>query len=186
MFITIIFPPDASGLLMDQRLPAIAKVLPESPPEKAGRFPDDPFVAIEGKEVSKGRDRHHALEQKGWGNNITFTVTCGKKQKNNGRTPSFRKRTGCSKTPRRKAPASLSPADQAGNPESGVTTDKERLLATPACRNIPVYDGAKLSTQNIGPHADGDGDYGVQARRRVGESARGVPRGTRQSACPVL
>ena len=81
MFITIIFPPDASGLLMDQRLPAIAKVPPESPPEKAGRFPDDPFVAIEGKEVSKGRDRHHALEQKGWGNNITFTVTRGKKQK---------------------------------------------------------------------------------------------------------
>ncbi len=94
MFITIIFPPDASGLLMDQRLPAIAKVLPESPPEKAGRFPDDPFVAIGGKEVSKGRDMHHALEQKGWGNNITFTVT-------------------------------RSPADHAGNPESGVTTDKE-------------------------------------------------------------
>jgi hypothetical protein len=29
------------------------------------------------------------------------------------------------------APASLSPAGQAGNPESGVATNKERHLATP-------------------------------------------------------
>jgi hypothetical protein len=33
---------------------------------------------------------------------------------------------------RDRAPASLSPAVQAGNPESGVATNKERLLATPA------------------------------------------------------
>ena len=48
-------------------------------------------------------------------------------------------------------------------------TNKERLLATPACRNIRVYEGAKLSTPGVGSYADGDGNYGVQARRRVGQ-----------------
>ena len=36
-----------------------------------------------------------------------------------------------SKMARCKAPASLSSAVQAGNPESGVATNQERLLATP-------------------------------------------------------
>jgi len=59
----------------------IEKVLPGSPAEKAGLLPDDQFVAVEGKEVSKVKDIHHALEQKGWGNNITFTIYRGGKQK---------------------------------------------------------------------------------------------------------
>ncbi len=126
MFITIIFPPDASGLLMDQRLPTIAKVLPESPPEKAGRFPDDQFVAIEGKEKCQ-REETCIMPSNKRAGGITSPLpsTVEKSKKNNGQTPSFRKLTGCSKMPRRKAPVSLSPAGQAGNPESSVTTDKE-------------------------------------------------------------
>jgi len=38
---------------------------------------------------------------------------------------------GCPKTPRCEAPRRFSPAGQAGNPESGVATNKERHLATP-------------------------------------------------------
>ena len=59
----------------------IEKVLPGSPAEKAGLLPDDQFIEVERKEVSRVKDIHQALEQKGWGNNITFTIIREGKQK---------------------------------------------------------------------------------------------------------
>jgi S1-C subfamily serine protease len=32
------------------------------------------LVSVEGKEITKIKDIHHALEEKGWGNDITFTI----------------------------------------------------------------------------------------------------------------
>jgi len=52
----------------------VEKVIPESPAEKAGLYPGDQLVSVEGKEITKIKDIHHALEQKGWGNDITFTI----------------------------------------------------------------------------------------------------------------
>jgi len=52
----------------------IEKVLPGSPAEKAGLLPGDQLISVEGKEVTKVRDIHKALEQKGWGNTIVFTI----------------------------------------------------------------------------------------------------------------
>ncbi len=65
---------DLKGLVIEE-------VLPGSPAEKAGLLPHDQFIAVEGKEVSRVKDIHHALEQKGWGNNITFTIVREGKQK---------------------------------------------------------------------------------------------------------
>ncbi len=59
----------------------IERVLPGSPAEKAGLLPDDQFIAVEGREISRLKDIHHALEEKGWGNKITFTIVRGGKQK---------------------------------------------------------------------------------------------------------
>jgi uncharacterized iron-regulated protein len=59
----------------------IEKVLPGSPAEKAGLLPDDQLIAVEGKEMTRVKDIHHALEQKGWGNDITFTITREGKEK---------------------------------------------------------------------------------------------------------
>jgi S1-C subfamily serine protease len=59
----------------------IEKVLPGSPAEKAGLLSDDQFIAVEGEEVTRLKDIHHALEQKGWGNNITFTIVRDGNQK---------------------------------------------------------------------------------------------------------
>jgi uncharacterized iron-regulated protein len=59
----------------------IEAVLPGSPAEKAGLLPEDQFIAVEGKEVSGVKDIHHALEQKGWGNDIKFTIVREGKQK---------------------------------------------------------------------------------------------------------
>ena len=32
------------------------------------------MIAVEGQEVTKVREIHHALEQKGWGADVTFTI----------------------------------------------------------------------------------------------------------------
>jgi uncharacterized iron-regulated protein len=58
----------------DQKGLQVEKVIPESPAEKAGLVPGDQLVSVEGKEITKIKDIHHALEQKGWGNDITFTI----------------------------------------------------------------------------------------------------------------
>jgi uncharacterized iron-regulated protein len=58
----------------DQKGLRVEKVIPESPAEKAGLYPGDQLVSVEGKEITKIKDIHHALEQKGWGNDITFTI----------------------------------------------------------------------------------------------------------------
>ena len=52
----------------------IDRVLPESPAEKAGILPGDAFVSVEGKEINEVKDIHHALDEKGWGKEITFTI----------------------------------------------------------------------------------------------------------------
>ena len=52
----------------------IERVIPESPAEKAGLLPGDQFIAVEGKEISKVKDIHDALFEKGWGKEITFTI----------------------------------------------------------------------------------------------------------------
>jgi serine protease Do len=49
-------------------------VLPGSPAEKAALLPGDQLIAVEGKEVTRVKDIHKALERKGWGNDITFTI----------------------------------------------------------------------------------------------------------------
>jgi uncharacterized iron-regulated protein len=50
------------------------RVIPESPAEKADLFPGDQFIAVEGKEIKEVKDIHDALDQKGWGKEITFTI----------------------------------------------------------------------------------------------------------------
>ena len=59
----------------------IEKALPGSPAEKAGLLPGDQLIAVEGKEITEIKDIHRALEQKGWGNDITFTILREGKQK---------------------------------------------------------------------------------------------------------
>jgi hypothetical protein len=58
----------------DQKGLQVEKVIPESPAEKAGLSPGDQLVSVEGKEITKIKDIHHALEEKGWGNDITLTI----------------------------------------------------------------------------------------------------------------
>jgi uncharacterized iron-regulated protein len=53
---------------------AIERVIPESPAEKAGLLPRDQFIAVEGKEIKGVKDIHVALDEKGWGKEITFTI----------------------------------------------------------------------------------------------------------------
>jgi predicted metalloprotease with PDZ domain len=52
----------------------IERVIPESPAEKAGLLPGDQFIAVEGKEITKVKEIHDALSEKGWGKEITFTI----------------------------------------------------------------------------------------------------------------
>jgi len=52
----------------------IERVLPGSPAEKAGLLPGDQFVSVEGKEMTSGKDIHHTLKQKGFGNGVRFTI----------------------------------------------------------------------------------------------------------------
>lgn len=64
----------AKGLIID-------KVLPGSPAEKADLLPGDQLIAVEGIEIRDVKEIHHALSEKGWGNNITFTIIREGKQK---------------------------------------------------------------------------------------------------------
>ena len=61
----------------DQKGLWIERVIPDSPAEKAGLLPGDQLIAVEGKEVTRVKEIHHVLEQKGWGNDIAFTVVRG-------------------------------------------------------------------------------------------------------------
>lgn len=58
----------------DQKGLWIERVIPDSPAEKAGLLPGDQFIAVEGREVTRVKEIHQALEQKGWGSKITFTI----------------------------------------------------------------------------------------------------------------
>ena len=65
----------------DQKGLWIERVIPDSPAEKAGLLSGDQFIAVEGKEIGKVKDIHHALAQKGWGKEITFTIVREGKKK---------------------------------------------------------------------------------------------------------
>ncbi len=58
----------------DQKGLWIERVIPDSPAEKAGLLPGDQFIAVEGREVTRVKEIHQVLEQKGWGSKITFTI----------------------------------------------------------------------------------------------------------------
>jgi S1-C subfamily serine protease len=58
----------------DQKGLWIEKVIPDSPAEKAGLLAGDQFFSVEGKTITTVKDIHHALGEKGWGNNITFII----------------------------------------------------------------------------------------------------------------
>jgi uncharacterized iron-regulated protein len=58
----------------DQKGLWIEKVLPGSPAEKAGLLHGDQFIAVEGMEIREVREIHRALAEKGWGNDIAFTI----------------------------------------------------------------------------------------------------------------
>jgi len=59
----------------------IERVLPGSPAEKAGLLPGDQLIAVEGIEVREVKEIHHALSEKGWGNDITLTIYREEKKK---------------------------------------------------------------------------------------------------------
>lgn len=52
----------------------IERVIPDSPAEKAGLLPGDQFIAAEGKEVTKVKDIHDALSEKGWPKDVNVTI----------------------------------------------------------------------------------------------------------------
>jgi uncharacterized iron-regulated protein len=58
----------------DQKGLWIERVIPDSPAEKAGLLPGDQLIAVERKEVTEVKEIHKALEQKGWGGGVTFTI----------------------------------------------------------------------------------------------------------------
>jgi uncharacterized iron-regulated protein len=58
----------------DQKGLWIEKVIPDSPAEKAGLLLGDQLMVVEGKEIVKVKDIHNALDQKGWSNEIKFTI----------------------------------------------------------------------------------------------------------------
>jgi regulator of sigma E protease len=49
-------------------------VTPGSPAEKVGLLPGDQLIAVEGIEIKEVKEIHHTLSEKGWGNDITFTI----------------------------------------------------------------------------------------------------------------
>jgi uncharacterized iron-regulated protein len=53
----------------------IDRVLPRSPAEKAGLLQGDRFLSVEGTDIRDVEDIHQALDQKGWGKEITFTIS---------------------------------------------------------------------------------------------------------------
>jgi len=65
----------------DQKGLVIEKVLPWSPAEEAGLLPGDQLISVEGKEVTKVKDIHKVLEEKGWGKEINFTIIRGETKK---------------------------------------------------------------------------------------------------------
>ena len=59
----------------------IEKVIPHSPAEKAGLLSGDQLMAVEGIEIKEVKEIHHALAEKGWGKDITFTIVREGKKK---------------------------------------------------------------------------------------------------------
>ena len=49
-------------------------MIPNSPAEKAGLLLGDQLMTVEGKEITKVKDIHDAVVQKGWGKDIRITI----------------------------------------------------------------------------------------------------------------
>jgi hypothetical protein len=58
----------------DQKGLWIERVIPDSPAEKAGLLSGDHLIAVEGKEISKVKDIHDAVVQKGLGKDVHMTI----------------------------------------------------------------------------------------------------------------
>ena len=52
----------------------IEQVISGSPAEKAGLQAGDQLLSAEGKEITKIKDIHDALAEKGWGKDVTFMI----------------------------------------------------------------------------------------------------------------
>jgi uncharacterized iron-regulated protein len=52
----------------------IERVIPGSPAEKAGLLPGDRILSVDGKEIKRLKDLHHAVAQKAHGKEILFTI----------------------------------------------------------------------------------------------------------------
>jgi uncharacterized iron-regulated protein len=52
----------------------IERVIPGSPAEKAGLLAGDQLLTVEGRGITKVKDIHDAVVQKGWAKDITFTI----------------------------------------------------------------------------------------------------------------
>ena len=52
----------------------IELVIPGSPAEKAGLLAGDQLLTVEGRGITKAKDIHDAVVQKGWAKDITFTI----------------------------------------------------------------------------------------------------------------
>mgnify|MGYP001578690930 CR=1 FL=1 len=58
----------------DQKGLWIERVIPNSPAEKAGLLSGDQLMTVEGQEISRVKDTHDAVVQKGLGKNIHITI----------------------------------------------------------------------------------------------------------------
>jgi S1-C subfamily serine protease len=52
----------------------IERVIPQSPAEKAGLLPGDQILSVNGKEIIKLKDLHHAVAGKDSGKEIAMTI----------------------------------------------------------------------------------------------------------------
>ena len=82
LWITRPNPPDkrrpSIGVVLKQREDQkglwIERVIPNSPAEKAGLLSGDQLMTVEGKEITKVKDIHNAVVQKGLGKDINMTI----------------------------------------------------------------------------------------------------------------
>jgi uncharacterized iron-regulated protein len=64
------------GVILEKDLAGlrIERVIPGSPAERAGMLPGDRLIAVDQKKIEAVPEIHEALEQKGWGKTIPFTI----------------------------------------------------------------------------------------------------------------
>jgi S1-C subfamily serine protease len=82
LWITRFNPPEkrrpSIGVVLRQRADQeglwIERVIPNSPGEKAGLLLGDRLMTVEGREITKVKDIHDAVVQKGWEKDIHMTI----------------------------------------------------------------------------------------------------------------